>query len=142
MSVKPKPDNYHSITPYLVVQDASALMDFLQKAFNAIDREVHKDPQGRIMHAEMQIGDSVIMMGEAMDRPVMHTGFYLYVPDTDTVYAKALAAGGATLLAPVNQFYGDRNAGVTDPFGNQWWIATHIEDVSDDELQKRMSQRA
>ena len=137
MPVKPKPDNYHSITPFLIVQDAHALIDFLKTAFDATEIEVHEDPEGRVMHAEMQI-----MMGDAMDRPVMHTGFYLYVPDTDAVYAKAIAAGGTTLLAPVDQFYGDRNAGVTDPFGNQWWIATHIEDVSSEELQKRMAQRA
>jgi PhnB protein len=142
MSVQAKPDQYHSLTPYLIVLDAIAFMDFLKSAFDAAEIEVHKDPHGRVMHAEMQIGDSVIMMGEAMDRPAMHTGFYLYVPNTDAVYAKAIAAGGSTLLAPVDQFYGDRNAGVTDPFGNQWWIATHIEDVSAEELQKRIAQRA
>ena len=138
MFVKPIPDGYHTITPYLVCERLSELIDFLKTAFGAIEKERHLSKTGRVMHAEVQIGDSIVMMGEAMEgfQPVQ-TSLYFYVVDTDSVYNKAIKAGGVSLMEPANQFYGDRNAGVQDPSGNKWWLATHVEDVSAEEMERR-----
>ena len=139
MAVKPIPDGFHSVTPYLVVPGVAGLIDFLKQAFDAT--EVHQrmtQPDGAVMHAEVRIGDSILMMGEPRgDFQAMPASFYLYVPDTDAVYRRAIQAGATSLMEPADQFYGDRNAGVKDASGNLWWIATHIEDVSPDELAKR-----
>ena len=140
MGVRAIPEGYHTVTPCLVVEGAARLIDFLKQAFGA--KEVHPPtlgPDGSVMHAEMKIGDSMIMMGEARGehRP-MPSALYLYVEDTDALYHRALKAGAASILEPVDQFYGDRNAGVKDPSGNQWWIATHKEDVSPEEIERRM----
>ena len=90
------------------------------------------------MHAEVKLGDSFIMMGEPMGEfKAMPASLYLYVPDTDATYARVIKAGGTSIMEPADQFYGDRNAGVKDTSGNHWWIGTHIEDVSPDELSKR-----
>lgn len=146
MAVKPIPDGYHSVTPYLMVENAGKLIDFLKQAFGATETERVSRPDGGVMHAEVRIGNSPVMMGEPMGRPAMPAGLYLYVEDVDAIYAQALAAGATSLMAPADQFYGDRSGGVTDPAGNTWWIATHIEDVPHDELAKRaeeaMKQRA
>ncbi len=138
MAVKPIPGGFHTITPYLMVKDASGFTDFLKKAFDAkqVSRSDTKD--GSIMHAEVKIGDSIIMLSEASDKsPASNTYLYLYVPDTDSVYKQALEAGAASEMEPADQFYGDRNAGVKDPFGITWWIGTHIEDVPAQEMKKR-----
>jgi PhnB protein len=138
MPVKPIPEGYHTITPYLLVKDVRPLIEFLKKAFDA--KEVHASalPDGTITHADVLIGDSHLMMGSARGEWQPLPGMvYLYVPDTDAVYKQALAAGATTIMAPADQFYGDRNAGVKDPFGNLWWIATHVEDVPPDELARR-----
>lgn len=138
MSVKPIPDGYHTITPYLVCDKLSELIDFLKIAFGAIEIERHLSKAGRVMHAEVKLGDSIIMMGEAMEGfPPVQTSLYFYVEDTDLVYNRAIKAGGISLMEPANQFYGDRNAGVQDPSGNKWWIATHVEDVSPEEMERR-----
>jgi PhnB protein len=139
MAVKPIPDGYHSVTPYLVVQGTTTLLDFLKQAFDAQEAfPPMRRPDGTIMHAEVRIGDSVVMMGEPMgDMPPMPGSLYLYVHDADAVYQRALQAGATSLMAPTDQFYGDRSAGVKDPVGNRWWIATHKEDVSPEELAKR-----
>jgi PhnB protein len=138
MPVKPIPDGYHTITPYLVCERLSELIDFLKSAFGAIEKERHLAKSGRVMHAEIQIGDSIVMMGEAMEGfPPVQTSLYFYVEDTDSVYNKAIKAGGVSLMEPANQFYGDRNAGVQDPSGNKWWIATHVEDVSAEEMERK-----
>jgi PhnB protein len=138
MAVKPIPDGFHSITPYMVVQGANKLIDFLKQAFGATEGHRTSQPDGTIMHAQLKIGDSPLMLGEAGPQwKPMPCSIYLYVKDTDATYKQAIAAGGKSLMAPADQFYGDRNAGVTDPSGNQWWIATHIEDVSDEEMKKR-----
>jgi PhnB protein len=143
MAVKPIPDGYHSVIPYLVVSGVARLIEFLKKAFDAKSKECFTMPDGRIMHAEVQIGDSVIMMGEASEKwPAMLAGLYLYVPDTDAVYRRALQAGATSVMEPANQFYGDRNAGVKDPCGNFWWIGTHIEDVSPEEMKRRSEEYA
>jgi len=139
MAVKPIPDGYHSVTPYLVVQGAAKLLDFLKQAFAA--QELHRPmlrPDGTIMHAEVRVGDSVVMMGEPMgEHTPMPGSLYLYVPDVDAVYKRALQAGATSLTEPADQFYGDRSAGVTDPVGNRWWIATHKEDVAPEEIAQR-----
>lgn len=138
MAVKPIPDGYHTITPYLVIQGAPRLIDFLKQAFEAQETERITQPDGTIGHAEVRIGDSVVMMAEARGEwKPMPSAIYLYVNDTDAVYQRALQAGAISTMAPANQFYGDRSAGVQDPSGNQWWIATHQEDVPPEELKKR-----
>ena len=138
MAVKPIPDGFHTVTPYLLVQGVAKLIDFLKQAFDA--KEIHRSamPDGTIMHAEVKIGDSFVMMGEASgQRQPMPGSIYLYVKDTDATYQRALKAGATSVMEPADQFYGDRNAGVKDPVGNSWWIATHVEDVSPEEMKKR-----
>jgi PhnB protein len=138
MAVKPIPDGYLTITPYLTVEGVPKLIDFLKQAFEAREIERMAQPDGTIRHAEVRIGDSVVMMGEAGgEREPMPSAMYLYVNDTDSVYRRALQAGAASLMEPADQFCGDRSAGVKDPSGNYWWIATHQEDVSPAELKKR-----
>lgn len=139
MPVKPIPDGFHTVTPYLMVADAAKLIDFLTAAFGAQELVRHALPDGRVMHALVKVGDSMIMMGEATPEQggPMPASTYLYVPDVDAVHASAVAAGGTSLMAPADQFYGDRSGGVRDAWGNMWWIGTHIEDVSSEELQRR-----
>ena len=137
--VDPVPSGYHTVTPYLVVADAEGLIAFVKAAFQAAEFSRTLRPDGTIANAGLRIGDSFLMVAQARDpwKP-MPTGFYLYVPDTDATYQAALAAGGISLLEPSDQFYGDRNAGVQDAWGNNWWIATHIEDVDEAEIQLRL----
>ncbi len=132
------PDGYHTITPYLTVNDAAKLIDFVKAAFGANVLHAMTNDEGNIRHAEAQIGDSRVMIAQAFDewKPRPST-LYLYVDDTDETYKRAIAAGAKSLMEPADQFYGDRNGGVEDAFGNWWWIATRIEDVSDEELQRR-----
>jgi PhnB protein len=138
MAVKPIPEGYHTVTPYLTVQGAANLIDFLKQAFEAQETERITQPDGAIGHAEVRIGDSIVMMTDAGgERKPMPSGIYLYVNDTDAVYQRALQAGAASIMEPADQFYGDRSAGVQDPSGNHWWIATHKEDVPPEELKKR-----
>ena len=138
MTVKPIPDGYHSVTPYLTVQGAAKLIDFLKQAFEAQEIERLTRPDGAIGHAEVKIGDSIVMMGEAGGEwTPMPGAMYLYVNDVDATYKRALQAGAVSTMEPMDQFYGDRSAGVKDPSGNQWWIATHKEDLSPEELAKR-----
>jgi uncharacterized glyoxalase superfamily protein PhnB len=147
MSVRPIPEGFHTVTPYLVVQGAAKVIDFLKQAFGAQEIYRSAKPDGTIMHTQVRVGDSFIMLGDAGGpwKP-MPAAFYLYVPDTDAAYRSALAAGGTSLMEPADQFYGDRNAGVQDATGNMWWIATHIEDVAPEEIHRRseaaMKQRA
>jgi uncharacterized glyoxalase superfamily protein PhnB len=139
MAVKPIPEDYHSVTPYLAIEGADKLLDFLNQAFDAVEvHECMRRPDGTIQHAEVRIGDSVVMLAEATGqwKPRPST-LYLYVNDTDATYRRALEAGATSLMEPANQFYGDRNAGVQDPSGNFWWIATHVEDVSPEEMKRR-----
>lgn len=143
MAIKPVPDGFPTVTPYLVVKGVGPLIDFLKKAFNASELEIMKKPDGTIMHAEVKIGNSPIMLGEAQDQSSpMPTTLYMYVEDTDATYKSALAAGATTLMEPVNQYWGDRNAAVQDASGNRWWIATRVEEVPPDELRKRAEKRA
>ena len=137
--VKPVPERYHSVTPYLVVQGVPILLEFLKQTFNSTELERVPRPDGTISHAEVRIGDSVVMMGEAnaQSKP-MPTMLYVYVEDVDAVYNRALQAGAKSVRELKDEFYGDRAGGVADPVGNQWWIATHKEDVSQEELRRRM----
>ncbi|HEY4962657.1 MAG TPA: VOC family protein [Terriglobales bacterium] len=143
MAVKPVPDGYHTVTPYLTVDDASILIDFLKSAFNAQVKYEMKDEKGNIRHAEVSVGDSILMIGQARDewkpRPMT---FYLYVPDADSLYKSALAAGAKSLQEVTTQFYGDRSGGVEDTQGNYWYVATHVEDVSPEEMDRRMKTAA
>ena len=138
MAVKPIPDGYHAVTPYLVVEGESKLIDFLKQAFDAQENFRMSGPDGSVMHAEIKIGDSIVMMGEASEKwKPMAGAIYLYVTDADAIYKRALQAGATSIMEPADQFYGDRHGGVKDPSGNVWWIATRKEDVSPDELKKR-----
>ena len=140
MPVNPIRDGYHTVTPYLVVKGAAGLIDFMKKAFDAKEISRHEGPDRSIAHADMLVGTSHVMIGEPMgaDWPPMPAALYLYVPDVDATYKKAVAAGGVSTREPTDEFYGDRSAGVKDAYGNAWWMATHKEDVSEDEMQRRM----
>ena len=146
--VKPIPDGYHSVTPYLTLDDAAAAIDFYVKAFGA--EEVLRMPMGdRIGHAEVRIGDSHIMLSDEwpdMDklsprsRGGATAGLMVYLPDVDAAYRRAIDAG-ATVERPVeDQFYGDRSGSVKDPFGITWMLSTHVEDVAPEEMGRRMKQ--
>jgi PhnB protein len=143
MAVKPIPDGYHTITPYLIVEGAAEVMEFLKKAFDAKEiGETMKSPDGKVRHAELQVGNSRLMLSEACsENKPMPTMFYLYVEDCDKAYANAIKAGGVSVKEPANQFYGDRSGGVRDAAGNQWWVGTHVEDVSPEEMKKRMAEQ-
>lgn len=133
-----KPDGYHTITPYLVVPDIPQQIAFLEAVFGATAIEQMSFDDGTVNHAEVAIGDSRVMMGRAPEgRAPTGAMLYVYVPDTDATYRRALAAGATSVQEPNDAYYGDRNAGVADSAGNQWWIATHIEDVDHDELERR-----
>ncbi len=138
MAVKPIPDGYHSVTPYLVVEGVAKLIEFLKQAFDATEKERMSRPDGTVMHAEVKIGDSVVMMGEAAGEfSPMPSMLHLYVNDADAVYKRAMEAGATSVREPADQFYGDRSAGIKDPCGTTWYIATHQEDVSPEEMAKR-----
>jgi len=138
MAVKPKPTGYHTVTPYLVVDDVASLIDFVRDAFDAVEKERMTHDDGSIRHAEVRIGDSMVMMGPASDQnPARPAMLHLYVDDVDATYAKALEAGATSIREPADEFYGDRSGGVKDANDILWWIATHIEDVSPEEMQRR-----
>jgi PhnB protein len=146
--VQPIPTGYHNITPYLIVRNAAAAIDFYKKALNAVELMRFPGPGGKIMHAEVKIGDSPVMLAEEMPEEGyvgpqtlggVGVSMMLYVEDVDTRFAQAVAAG-ATIKRPVqDQFYGDRTGTLVDPFGHVWSIGTHKEDVSMEELQRRMA---
>jgi len=146
--VKPIPDGYHSVTPYLFARGAASAIEFYKNVFGAKEVLRMPGPGGRIMHAELRIGDSLVMLAD--ENPQMGvpspqtiggtaTSLHIYVEDVDTVVEKAVNAG-AQLVRPVkDQFYGDRSGTLIDPFGHMWSVATHIEDVSAEELRKRVA---
>jgi PhnB protein len=148
MSVKPIPDGYHSITPYLIIEGAAKAIDFYTKIFGATELLRLPGPDGKLGHAEIRIGDSVIMLAD--ESPQMGNrspksiggspvSIMLYVEHSDRIFDKAVAAG-ATIDRPVeDQFYGDRSGTVIDPFGYKWTISTHVEDVSPEEMNKRIA---
>jgi PhnB protein len=130
MAVKPIREGFHTVTPYLIVQEAAQLINFVKEAFAATELFRGTGSAGGI-HAEVRIGDSIVMIGGggAWRGEPIPAAIYLYMDDVDAVYKRALQAGAASLSEPADQPYGDRIAGVKDPFGNVWYIATHIEDV-------------
>jgi PhnB protein len=140
--VRPIPEGYHAVTPHLTVPGIARLIEFLGRAFGATEIDRFAGPDGSIMHAQVRIGDSIVMMGEpGGEFKAMPAVLHLYVSDVDATYRRAIEAGGKSLREPADQFYGDRSGGVLDPSGNQWWISTHIEDVSPEEMQRRMQTR-
>ena len=138
MAVKPIPDGYHTVTPYLLVRGVRRQLEFVQQAFDAEIKFQMPRPDGEMAHAEFRVGDSMVMCGQASDaHPPLPAMLYLYVKDVDAVFAKAVAAGGEVVRPVTDQFYGDRSGGVKDPCGNQWWVSTHVEDVSPEEMARR-----
>jgi len=139
MATKPVPDGYHTVTPYLTVRGAPKVIEFLKQAFGAeFTHGPTKRPDGTIMHAEVKIGDSRVMIGEESEMAkATASSLYLYVPNVDSVYQQAVRAGGNSIMEPTDMFYGDRSGSVKDPSGNTWFIATHKEDVAPQELAKR-----
>ena len=134
----PVPKGFHTVTPFLVVKDAVKLLDFIKKAFGGETISLLKHQGGKVMHASARIGDSIILATDANDNvPEMNSMLYLYVDDVDSVYEQAIRAGGQSLREPTNEFYGDRSAGVKDAWNNQWWIATHIEELDEEEIKRR-----
>lgn len=149
MAVKPIPEGYHTATPYLIVDDGAAAIEFYKNAFGATELFRLGGPDGTIGHAEIRIGDSPIMLAD--EHPAMNArspksiggspiSIVLYVADVDATAASAVAAGAREVRPITNQFYGDRAGTFEDPFGHQWHIHTHIEDVPPDELEKRMAE--
>lgn len=138
MPVQPIPEGYHTLTPYFAVRGAGALIEYFKSAFDARLVSCHQSPEGHVMNAELMIGNSMVMIGEApAERAPQTMMMYMYVPDIDAVYAQAIKAGGKSKLAPVDQFYGDRSGAVIDPAGNEWWIATRKENLTDEEIRQR-----
>ena len=141
--IKHQPDGYTTVSAYLVLDDIQSELDFVIKAFGAEEIERIALPNGMIMHAEVRIGDTVVMMGPAKPgHDANRCMLYIYVKDTDATYQNCLSAGATSEMEPADQFYGDRNAGVRSPGGNSYWIATHFEDVSKEELTRRSVEMA
>jgi PhnB protein len=135
-----RPDGFHTVNAYLVVNGAAKVIEFLKRAFDAKEvGEAFKTPGGTIMHAAIRMGDSMVEIGDSTEPMPMN--LHLYVDDVDGAYRRALAAGGVSVRAPETTFYGDRSAGVKDPGGNNWWLACHVEDVSNEEIVRRAKQR-
>jgi PhnB protein len=148
MAVKSVPDGYHTVTPYLIINGAAQALEFYKRAFGAAETVRMPDPKGRIAHAEIKIGDSMVMladehheMGHRGPRTLGGTSvsILLYVPDVDTVFDRAIKAGAKSQRPVADQFYGDRMGTLEDPFGHVWTIGTHIEDVSAEEMKRRMA---
>ncbi len=141
--VNPIPQGYGTVTPYLIVDGVSKLIDFLKETFHAEERARINDKEDHVGHAEIKIGNSIVMMADstAQYRPIP-SQLYVYVDNVDDTYERAMKAGGTSEQEPTTQFYGDRTAAVKDPTGNVWWIAAHVEDISPQEMDKRMKDRA
>ena len=141
-AAKHTPKGFHTVNPYITAEGADKVVAFLQKAFGAeFDHEPMNRPDGKLMHASLKIGDSMVMVAEASERAkAMPASLYLYLPDVDAAYQRAIKGGATSLMEPADQFYGDRCGGVTDSAGNQWYLATHIEDVKLPELKRRAAE--
>jgi PhnB protein len=145
--VKPVPEGYHTVIPYIVVEGGNAAIEFYKRAFGAKERFRMGGPDGKVSHAEIEIGDSVVMLSDAFpERGVKAPakgdagtpfGVFLYIPDVDAVFKKAVDAGATVTMPLENQFWGDRYGRLRDPFGHEWHLATHVEDVSPEEMGKR-----
>lgn len=142
-------DGFHTVTPSLTIKGASAALDFYPKAFGAQERFRLEGPDGTLMHAELQFGDSVVMISDEFPDWGAHSpatlggnggSLMLYVPNVDTAFEQAVAAGATALQPPTDQFWGDRTARVRDPFGHTWGLATHIEEVAPEEMNRRATE--
>ena len=141
MTIEPIPRGQPTVSPYLTVQGARKLLDFIESTFAGRITELLA-PGGNIAHAEVRIGDSVVMVGESADASVPSPAvLYVYVADVDATYRRALASGATTVREPADQFYGDRSGAVKDPCGNTWWIASRVEELSLEEIERRMKSR-
>ena len=146
MAVLPSPEGYNSVTPYLAVEDASAAIDYYKQAFGAKERVRMEAPDGSIGHAELEIGDSLVMLADPMPQSTTRppnelggtsAGVFLYVEDVDAVVGRAVDAGAKVTMEVADQFWGDRFGTIRDPFGHIWSIATHVEDVAPEEMAER-----
>jgi len=146
--VKPIPDGYHVITPYLIIKGAAAAIEYYKKSFGATELMRMAQPDGRVGHAELKIGDSVIMLSDEFPELLAlspatlgntSVGLLLYVENADAIFDKAISLGGKVQKPMADQFYGDRNGTLEDPFGHKWTIATHKEDVTPEEMDRRMA---
>jgi PhnB protein len=146
MAVKPIPEGYHTATPYLAVDDAAEAIEYYKKAFGAKERVRMDAPDGKIGHAELEIGDSLVMLSDPFPQATTRTpkelggtsaSVFLYVEDVDAVVKEAVEAGATITMEVADQFWGDRFGSVTDPFGHSWSIATHVEDVPPEEMAER-----
>jgi PhnB protein len=143
MAVEFKPAGYHAVTPYLVVDGAERLITFMLDVLGGTEMMRLPGPDCRIGHAEIRVGDSVVMLADVPPSGELTTSMlHVYVADSDATYKRALDAGATSLREPTNEFYGDRMSGVQDPFGNKWYFATHFEDVADDEMARRAAELA
>jgi len=147
-NVKPIPEGYHSVTPYLIIKGAAEAIEYYKKSFGATELFRMPTPDGKIGHAELKIGDSPIMLSD--EHPDLGhvgpqtlggtpVGIMIYVDDVDTIYKRAISGGGQEIRPLQDQFYGDRSGTLKDPFGHMWTVATHVEDVAPEEMQKRMA---
>jgi PhnB protein len=149
--VKPIPEGYHNVTPYLVIKGAAAAIDFYKKAFGAVEVMRMPQPDGRVGHAELKFGDSMVMLADEFPEMSVvgpktlgntSVALLLYVDDVDKAVERAVSLG-ATIKKPVaDQFYGDRTGTLEDPFGHKWTLAVHLEDVSPEEMERRMAAQA
>ena len=146
MAVKGMPEGYHAVTPYLAVDDASAAIDFYTRALGATERMRMPMPDGKIAHAELEIGDSLIMLSDPMPQSTVQppkqlggtsAGVFLYVEDVDASFRQAIDAGATSVMEPEDMFWGDRFGTLTDPFGHHWSLATHKEDLTEEEVAER-----
>jgi len=147
MSVKPIPEGYHTLTPFLTVRNALRAIEFYKQAFGAQERGVAKGPDGKVMHAEVKIGDSVIMLsdefpefGSLSPQSVGGSpmGLHIYIENVDAAFDRAVKAGAQVEMPVMDQFWGDRYGKLKDPFGHKWSIATHVKDMSADEMKRSM----
>ena len=141
-ATSPIPTGYHTLTPYLIVPDGHAAIAFYQQAFGATIGNLDTHPSGKFLNAELKIGTSHVMIGERELPPADHSqlpqvSLYMYLEDVDAVYASALAAGAIVVRPLADQFYGNREGGIRDPFGIVWWLASHIEDLTSEEIAER-----
>jgi len=146
MATRPIPEGYHTVTPYLAVDDAAKAIDYYKKAFGAKERMRMEAPGGKIGHAELEIGDSLVMLSDpfpqSSSKPPKELGgnsggVFMYVEDVDAIVKRAVDAGATVTMEVADQFWGDRFGTITDPFGQSWSIATHVEDVPPDEMEER-----
>ncbi len=149
MSVKPIPDGYHTLTPFLTVRDAARAIEFYKAAFGATERGVMKAPDGKVMHAELMIGDSIIMMSDefpefgAVSPQALNgspMGLHIYLDNVDAAFDRAVKAGAQVEMPVMDQFWGDRYGRLKDPFGHKWSIATHVKDLSADDMKRGMDE--